>query len=99
MRLSVWRGSPTYAVRHSVYSFSEPNRFELKLYAGKAASPVLFPKSGIVALVCNIHDKMLAWVLVVETPYFARIDTSGQATLKGQEPGAYTLRGLADMQH
>jgi plastocyanin len=79
-------------VRHSVYSFSEPNRFELKLYAGKAASPVVFPKPGIVALGCNIHDKMIAWVLVVDTPYFARTDASGQATLKGLEPGAYTLR-------
>lgn len=79
-------------VRHSVYSFSEPNRFELKLYAGKAASPVIFPKPGIVALGCNIHDKMIAWVLVVETPYFARTDAGGQVTLKGLEPGAYTLR-------
>jgi plastocyanin len=79
-------------VRHSVYSFSEANRFELKLYAGKAASPVLFPKPGIVALGCNIHDKMIAWVLVVETPYFARTDASGQVTLKGLEPDTYTLR-------
>ncbi len=79
-------------VRHSVYSFSEANRFELKLYAGRAASPVLFPRAGIVALGCNIHDKMIAWVLVVETPFFARTDASGQVTLKGLEPGAYTLR-------
>jgi plastocyanin len=78
-------------VRHSVYSFSAANRFELKLYAGKAANPVVFPKPGIVALGCNIHDKMIAWVLVVDTPFFARTDASGQAMLKGVEPGSYTL--------
>jgi hypothetical protein len=53
---------------------------------------VVFPKPGIVALGCNIHDKMIAWVLVVETPWFARTNAAGQVTLKGLEPGAYTLR-------
>jgi plastocyanin len=60
-------------IRHSVYSFSPPKIFTLKLYAGKPASPVVFDKPGIVVLGCNIHDNMLAWVLVVDTPYFARM--------------------------
>jgi plastocyanin len=79
-------------IRHSVFSFSEANHFELKLYAGTPASPVLFPNPGIVTLGCNIHDKMSAWVLVVETPYFARTDASGRATLKGLTPDTYSLR-------
>lgn len=79
-------------IRHSVYSFSDANRFELKLYAGTPANPVPFPKPGIVTLGCNIHDKMSAWVLVVETPFFARTDASGRATIKGLGPDTYSLR-------
>ena len=48
-------------VRHHVYSFS-PTRFDLKLYIGTPANPVVFDKVGIAALGCNIHDTMLAWV-------------------------------------
>jgi plastocyanin len=79
-------------IRHSVYSFSPPKVFTLKLYAGKPASPVVFDKPGIVVLGCNIHDNMLAWVLVVETPYFARTNANGVATLKNIAAGDYTLR-------
>src|SRR5579863_9818454 len=49
-------------IRHSVYSFSPSKVFTLKLYAGKAANPVVFDKPGIIVLGCNIHDNMLAWV-------------------------------------
>ncbi len=79
-------------VRHSVYSFSEANRFTLKLYAGTAAPPVKFPNTGIVALGCNIHDKMVAWVLVVDTPFFGRTDASGKLGLNGLAPDKSTGR-------
>lgn len=79
-------------IRHSVYSFSPPKVFTLKLYAGKPANPVVFDKPGIVVLGCNIHDDMLAWVLVVDTPFFARTDAGGVATLKNLNAGDYTLR-------
>jgi hypothetical protein len=79
-------------IRHSVYSFSPAKVFTLKLYAGKPSNPVVFDKPGIVVLGCNIHDSMVAWVLVVDTPYFARTDSSGVATLTGLAPGEYQLR-------
>jgi plastocyanin len=79
-------------IRHSVYSFSPPKVFTLKLYAGKPANPVIFDKPGIIVLGCNIHDNMLAWVLVVDSPYFARTDANGVAILKNIAPGDYVLR-------
>jgi plastocyanin len=79
-------------IRHSVYSFSPSKVFTLKLYAGKPANPVVFDKPGIIVLGCNIHDNMLAWVLVVDTPYFARTDAAGIATLRNLSAGDYTLR-------
>lgn len=84
------------AVRHHVYSFSPAKKFELKLYAGTPANPVRFEQSGVVVLGCNIHDQMVAWILVVETPYFARSGADGQpagrAVLEGVPAGSYQLR-------
>lgn len=80
-------------VRHHVYSFSPTKTFELKLYTGTAASPVVFDKPGIAVLGCNIHDNMSAWVVVVETPYFALADAKGSAvTLRDVPAGTYKMR-------
>jgi plastocyanin len=79
-------------IRHSVYSFSPAKVFTMKLYAGKSADPVVFDKPGLVVLGCNIHDLMVSWLLVVDTPYFARTNHAGAATLLGVPPGDYTLR-------
>ncbi|WP_341676330.1 methylamine utilization protein [Niveibacterium sp. SC-1] len=78
-------------IRHSVYSFSPAKRFELKLYSGTKATPVVFDKPGVVALGCNIHDWMLAYVYVTEAPYFGRSDARGTLTLKGLDPGEYEV--------
>ena len=64
-------------VRHHVYSFSPIKRFELKLYAGTPAAPVVFDKAGVAVLGCNIHDRMASWVVVMDTPLLARSDAAG----------------------
>lgn len=79
-------------VRHHVYSFSPTKTFEIKLYAGATANPVVFDKPGIAVLGCNIHDKMVAWVVVVETPYFGRSGADGKLQLDNVPPGNYRLR-------
>jgi plastocyanin len=79
-------------IRHHVYSFSEPKRFEIKLYAGKPGQPVVFDKPGQVDIGCNIHDWMEAHVLVVDTPYFARTGADGRATVAGVPAGRYRVR-------
>jgi hypothetical protein len=79
-------------MRHHVYSFSTPKRFEIKLYAGKPGQPVVFDKPGQVDIGCNIHDWMEAHVLVVDTPYFARTGADGRATVAGVPAGRYRVR-------
>ena len=79
-------------VRHHVYSFSPAKTFDLKLYAGVPANPVVFDKAGIAVLGCNIHDNMVGWVLVVETPYFGRANADGKLVLDGVPAGTYRLR-------
>lgn len=78
-------------VRHHVYSFSSPKVFDLKLYTGTPAQPVVFDKPGLVALGCNIHDWMLAYVLVVETPWFDVSNENGVAQVKSLPPGDYRM--------
>lgn len=64
-------------VRHHVYSFSPVKTFDIKLYSGTPAEPVLFDKPGIATLGCNIHDRMSAHIVVVDTPLFAKTDAQG----------------------
>lgn len=79
-------------VRHHVYSFSPAKVFELKLYSGVPAKPVLFDKPGLVVLGCNIHDHMLAYVLVVDTPFFAKTAADGSAKFADLPTGEYEIK-------
>ncbi len=79
-------------IRHHVYSFSPARKFELPLYIGTPAAPVVFDTPGVVALGCNIHDWMLGYIYVLPTPWFARTGQDGRARLGGLPPGAYEAR-------
>jgi len=69
-------------IHHHVYSFSSAKTFEIPLYKGEQAAPVVFDQPGAVKLGCNIHDWMSGVILVVPTPYFASTDASGAFTLR-----------------
>ena len=68
-------------VRHHVYSFSQAKPFEIKLYAGTPAAPIVFDKPGTAVLGCNIHDRMTGFIHVVNTPHFAITRADGAAAL------------------
>jgi plastocyanin len=79
-------------VRHMVYSFSGAKVFQLPLYAGRTQPPVLFDKPGLVTLGCNIHDNMLGFIYVTDSPWHGRTDAEGRLALRDLPPGSYTLR-------
>lgn len=79
-------------VRHHVYSFSTPKKFELKLYGREETRSVTFDKPGVAALGCNIHDAMSGFIVVVDTPFAARTDAAGRVSLTGVPAGRATLR-------
>jgi len=64
-------------VSHQIYSFSAAKRFQLPLYHGKPYPPVQFDQAGVITLGCNIHDDMLAYLLVTDAAYFGRTDAQG----------------------
>ncbi|VVT00046.1 Plastocyanin/azurin family domain protein [Sphingomonas sp. EC-HK361] len=78
-------------VRHHVYSFSAPKKFDLKLYGRDETKTVTFDKPGAVALGCNIHDSMSGFVFVTATPFAAISDASGRVTINGVPAGKATL--------
>jgi len=79
-------------LRHHVYSVSPAKPFELPLYAGTPSSAVLFDKPGVVTLGCNIHDWMIAYVYVAETPHFAVSAHDGSARIANLPSGRYAVR-------
>jgi plastocyanin len=78
--------------RHHVYSFSPAKKFELKLFGQGEKRAVTFDKPGIVALGCNIHDTMQAFIQVVDTAFAAKTGKDGRVVLHGAPPGAVKLR-------
>ena len=77
--------------RHHVYSFSPAKQFQLPLYAGNTAPPIVFDKPGIVVLGCNIHDWMLSYIYVTDTPFFGKTDSGGQVAISPLPAGTYTV--------
>ena len=79
-------------VRHHVYSFSRGNRFEIQLFGRDESRSHVFTSVGVAALGCNIHDQMLAYVKVVDTPWAAKTGATGDVTVSGIPNGGATLR-------
>lgn len=75
---------------HHVYSFSPIGSFELPLYKGDAPRPVVFERPGVVPLGCNIHDWMIGYLYVVDTPWYAQLSRN-HARLKDLPPGTWEI--------
>jgi plastocyanin len=76
--------------RHHVYSFSEAKAFEFLLRPGESSPPVTLDRNGLVAIGCNIHDHMVAYLLI--TPGLALVTPSqGQVVFDDLPPGRYTV--------
>jgi plastocyanin len=78
--------------RHHVYSFSPAKRFELKLFARDQTRSVTFEQPGIVAIGCNIHDTMSAYIFVTDTVWTTRSPASGTVRFGDTPDGDYVLQ-------
>lgn len=66
---------------HHVYSFSPAQKFQLPLYGRDISRSQKFDNAGTVAIGCNIHDKMSAYIKVLDTPYFVQTNERGTARI------------------
>jgi plastocyanin len=82
-----------HPTKHHVYSFSAAKRFELKLFAKDQSRTVHFDKPGVVALGCNIHDAMSAFIYVTDSAWTARTNAQGIASFTDapNAPGRVTV--------
>ncbi len=78
-------------VRHHVYSFSKPARFELKLFGQDQSRTYTFTTPGTVALGCNIHDAMSGFIRVVDTPFAGKTAAAGETRVAGVTGGRAVL--------
>jgi len=79
-------------ILHNVFSFSEPNHFDLGLYKSPKVERCTFEHPGRVDVFCSIHTRMSCIVLVLENPYFATSNEKGTYTIADVPPGAYKLK-------
>ncbi len=93
MRVGTAVRFPNYdRIEHHVKSFSPAKQFEIKIYESGTPPPVVFDKSGVVVIYCLLHEWMRAYVYVVDTPYFAKSDLTGAASINGLKEGMYEIR-------
>jgi plastocyanin len=70
-------------ILHNVFSVSGENAFDLGLYPEGPGKTVTFAHPGLVRVFCNVHHDMVAWVLVLDTPYFTTVGADGAFLLEG----------------
>ena len=76
---------------HNVFSNAEPGSFDLGLYRRGARRVASFPQSGVFPIFCNIHARMVSYVLAVPSSHVATVDAQGQFTLEDVPVGAWRL--------
>ncbi|HEY6445138.1 MAG TPA: carboxypeptidase regulatory-like domain-containing protein [Acidobacteriaceae bacterium] len=76
---------------HNVFSLSRAKSFDLGSFDQGQARRVTFPKAGIVDVYCHLHPNMEATIVVTPNRWFARVDASGQYTIRGLPPGQYSV--------
>jgi plastocyanin len=77
---------------HNVFSISRPKRFNLGLYGRGTSRRVRFDQPGVVQLLCNVHQEMSAFIVVVKSPYFARTATDGSFRIESVPAGRHRVR-------
>lgn len=81
------------SVFHNVFAYFQAKKFDLGMYPRGTTKKVTFDKTGLVIILCNVHSYMSAYIMVVDTPYYAVSDGSGHFRLPNVPPGTYTLHG------
>ena len=76
---------------HQVYSFSPIKQFEFEIDQGQKSQAVLFDKPGVASIGCNIHDQMITYVYVADTPWVVRTDANGHGVIDNVPDGAYRV--------
>ncbi len=78
--------------RHHVYSFSPVKAFQFMLVPGQSSPALELDKPGVIAVGCNIHDRMIAYLFVSDAPWVVRAGADGRAVVRDLPAGSYSVR-------
>ena len=80
-------------ILHNVFSVSGGNSFDLGLSKKGPGKEQTFNEAGLVRIFCNVHQAMVAYVLVLDTPYSTAPAADGKFVLSGlpKGPGKLTV--------
>lgn len=76
---------------HNVFSYSEPNAFDLGLYPTGESRSVVLRHPGVVRIYCSIHESMNGIIFVAPSPHFARAGPDGRFEIGGVPAGGWLL--------
>jgi plastocyanin len=82
--------------RHNVFSDTGPDRFDLGLYGRGESRGATVGAPGIYPIFCNIHARMVAYVLAVPSPWFAQAGADGSWQIASVPAGRYRLHAWHD---
>lgn len=74
-------------ILHNVFSTSQGDDFDMGFYGHGPGKSKVFSHPGLVRVYCNVHHEMFAYILVLDTPYFADVHDDGSFELHGVPPG------------
>jgi len=77
--------------RHHVYSFAPARQFEFVLTTGQSSAPLSLEQTGVVAVGCNIHDRMITYLYISDAPWMARSAADGRVTIDTLPPGDFDV--------
>lgn len=77
-------------VFHNVFSFTNGKPFDLGLYPTGASKRITLDRAAVNRLYCNIHPHMGAYIVAVDSPYYATSDRTGSFTIADVPAGRYT---------
>lgn len=80
-------------VQHNVYSLDAvADNFNLGTWLKGETRSFTFNKLGVASIRCNVHVDMLAYVLVLQNPFFARVDNKGNFSITNAPEGKYIIK-------
>ncbi|MCQ9206897.1 MAG: carboxypeptidase regulatory-like domain-containing protein [Omnitrophica bacterium] len=83
-------------VLHNVFGVGD-DEFDMGTWKGDKIDTHTFNTVGEVAILCNVHPEMEAYVVVFENPYFGLTDKEGNYVIKNVPPGNYKLKTWHDI--
>jgi plastocyanin len=88
--------------RHNVFSSAELGPFDLGLYPRGATRSASFARPGAYPIYCNIHSRMVSFVVAVPTRWAAHPEEDGTFILPNVPAGSYVIhawheRGTAEV--